>query len=389
MPDPRTGCVTGPDTESAVAGSRLKHRWRVDFNFLCGLTISGWYRLLRQNRFRIDPAYLHRAAIVTGFSIFNSVVAAWERVRYRQRMEEMGELPQPIFVLGHFRQGTTHLHNLLAQDPRFTYPDTYAVANPHTFLSTGRLGRRILGKLLPDTRPQDNMSLSFDAPQEDEYAIALFSLVSPYFGMSFPWNDDTYRNQFTLRDAPEEQVEAWKEAFQLFLRKLAVQDPRTPVLKSPTHTARVRLLLDLFPGAKFVHIHRDPYQTFQSSITAFHKSIWLMCMQRPDMTRVKESILGWYTDIYRAYFEDLPLIPDDRFCEVGFDELERDPMGTMNSVYEELGLPSFDGAEPNVRAYLDSISDYRKSRHRPLAEDDRKVVARRWAPFFTRWGYSV
>ena len=322
-----------PIQEGAAAETRLKNRWRVDFNFLCGLTLPGWLRLLRYNRFKIDPAYFHRAAIVTGFSAFNSIVAAWERIRYRKRMQAIRELPQPIFVLGHFRQGTSHLHNLLARDPRFTYPDTYVVANPHTFLTTGRIGRRILGRLLPGTRPQDNMSLSFDTPQEDEYAIALFSLISPYFGMSFPWNDAIYRNQFTLRDAPPEQVAAWKEAF--------------------------------------------------------HNSIWLMLMQRPDMSRVKESILTWYTDIYRAFFEDLPFIPKDRFREVSFHDLERDPIDTMREVYRGLDLSDLTTAEPHLRDYLDSISGYQKSKHRPLAEHDRRIVANRWSPFFTRWGHSV
>ena len=43
----------------------------------------------------------------------------------------------PLFVLGHWRSGTTHLHNLLAQDiDQFAYANTYQVINPHTFLAT-------------------------------------------------------------------------------------------------------------------------------------------------------------------------------------------------------------------------------------------------------------
>ena len=37
-----------------------------------------------------------------------------------------------------------------------------------------------------------------------------------------------------------------------------VRSPKRIVLKSPAHTARVRVLLELFPKARFVHIIRDP-----------------------------------------------------------------------------------------------------------------------------------
>ena len=44
------------------------------------------------------------------------------------------EMPDPVFILGHWRSGTTLLHGLMAQDDQFAYPRIYQVSNPHSFL---------------------------------------------------------------------------------------------------------------------------------------------------------------------------------------------------------------------------------------------------------------
>lgn len=51
--------------------------------------------------------------------------------------------------------------------------------------------------------------------------------------------------------------------------------PPAPLLiKSPVHTARVRLVLGLFPRARFLYIHRDPYEVFQSAVHMADTYYW-------------------------------------------------------------------------------------------------------------------
>jgi len=45
------------------------------------------------------------------------------------------------------------------------------------------------------------------------------------------------------------------------------------LLKSPVHTARIKLLLKLFPDAQFVYIHRNPYDVFRSAVNMAGMSI--------------------------------------------------------------------------------------------------------------------
>jgi hypothetical protein len=81
---------------------------------------------------------------------------------------------------------------------------------------------------------------------------------------------------------------AWKEAFVHLCRKLTLRAVRRGIggggssgaprllLKSPIHTARIPLIRQIFPKAKFVYIHRDPYEVFSSSCHMADTAYWYM-----------------------------------------------------------------------------------------------------------------
>src|SRR3954466_10094312 len=96
----------------------LKHRWSIGHNYLAGISFAEWWRLLRDNRFAVDAAYWHRAAVVSVLSLVNSLLRRTEERRFGRAIRATEIAEPPIFVLGHWRSGTTHLHNLLALDGR-------------------------------------------------------------------------------------------------------------------------------------------------------------------------------------------------------------------------------------------------------------------------------
>lgn len=356
---------------------------------LGGVTLRDWLRLLRDNRFAVSPRYAPRAMMISYQGLANSVLGWFENRRYRTRLEGV-EVAPPLFVLGHWRSGTTHLHNLLAVDGRFAFPNSYQVSFPHTFLTTEAVSARLLGPLLPPRRPMDNVEWDMRSPQEDEFALCALTGLSPCAGWAFPLRRDHYDRYLTFRDVPAEEVARWKGALLLLLRKLTWKYGTRPlVLKSPPHTCRIRLLLELFPGARFVHIHRDPYAVFQSSRLMFRTVFELHRVQRPREDDLDEWILRQYRAMYDAYFEERGLIPAGQFHEVGFEELEKDPIGQVRRVYEALNLPAFGEAEPALLRYAASIAGYRKNEFADLPADVRGRVAASWRRCFEAWGYSV
>ena len=110
------------------------------FHPLQGMALGDWWALLRRHRFAMDLRHLPRVLVQTAVSASNSINARIERGRFGRRIEA-ARIEAPLFILGHYRSGTTHLHNLLALDPQFAAPTFFQVLNPHTFLDYRAVGR--------------------------------------------------------------------------------------------------------------------------------------------------------------------------------------------------------------------------------------------------------
>ena len=373
-----------------VARSALKHRWSLGHNYLGGITFGMWWRLLRDNGFAVDPAYWHRAAFVTFASIYNSFCRWRQQSRLADAIERVEITEPPLFILGHWRSGTTHLHNLLAADTdQFAFANTYQVVNPLTFLTTEEQNTRRFARFLPATRPMDNMELGFHTPQEDEFAPLLMTLYSLYLGVSFPRREPHYTRYLTFQDVPQAQIEEWKAALLWFCKALTYKDGRPLILKSPPHTARIRLLREIFPDARFVHVCRNPYEVFQSQRHYFDTATWYTYLQRPDASRTDDGILDRYNALYGAYFGDRPQIHAGRLHELRFESLEQDPVGEMRSLYAALDLRGFERFRPQLQTYIDSLAGYRKNTFAPLSETDRQRVATSWRRGFQEFDYPV
>lgn len=356
---------------------------------LGGITLGEWVRLLRDNHPAPSSRYVLRGLAVSHQSLWNSVLGWYESRRYAARVGAAA-VPPPVFVLGHWRSGTTHLHNLLTLDGRFAFPNSYQVSFPHTFLTTEAVSSRLLGLFLPPRRPMDNVEWDMRSPQEDEFALAALTGQSPCLGWAFPRRRDHYDRYLTLRGVPAVEVARWKDALVRFLKKLTWKYGGRPlVLKSPPHTCRIKLLLELFPRAKFVHIRRDPYAVFQSSRLLFRTVFELHRIQRPLAEDLDDWILRQYRAMYEAYFEERGLIPAGQFHEIAFEELEENPVAQVRRAYEALGLPEFGQAEPALRRYVESIAGYRKNEFPDLPADLRARIAGAWRPCFEEWGYPA
>jgi hypothetical protein len=234
------------------------------------------------------------------------------------------------------------------------------------------------------------MALSVGASAEDEAALSVMTLLSPVVGFSFPERAAFYDRYLTFRDASSEEVERWKSAFLAFARKLTWKYRRPLVLKSPGHTCRIRLILDAFPDARFVHVHRNPYIVYQSMMRLM-AAVWgIYSFQRPpESATVHSRVIRQYRVVYEAFFEERSLIPRGRYCEVGFEELERDPLGEMTRIYDQLSLPDFAEVRPAIERYVRSLAGYQKNAHSDLPVEVKSEISGAWRRCFEEWGYPI
>jgi hypothetical protein len=235
----------------------------------------------------------------------------------------------------------------------------------------------------------DNMPVGWEQPQEDEFAMLLTCFHSLYLGITFPRQEARYSRYLTFRGVPKREIVEWKRALLGFMRKLTYKYGRALVLKSPPHTARIRLLLEMFPQARFVHIHRNPYTVYRSTQHYFDTAIWYTYLQRPDRDLVDRGIVDRYTTLYDAFFEERPLIPPGNYHEMSFEDLEREPLAEMRRLYETLSLPGFDNVVPKLHTYVASLKDYKKNAFPEIPRGERDTVATAWKRSFEEWKYSV
>ena len=85
--------------------------------FLQGTDTCTWAKVLFRNRFAVHPKYWYIAGIVSVASTMNLVLRWVQHGLHGDRIAATHIDPQPLFVIGHWRTGTTLLHNLLGSDP--------------------------------------------------------------------------------------------------------------------------------------------------------------------------------------------------------------------------------------------------------------------------------
>jgi omega-hydroxy-beta-dihydromenaquinone-9 sulfotransferase len=357
--------------------------------FWHGMGLAAWLRLLAHNRFAVSPNRLPIAASITGCSMLNSFASVFERLLLSHSIRRTELKQPPLFVLGHWRSGTTLLHELLILDSRHTYPNTYQCFNPQHFLWTEWFVPALTRWMLPATRPMDDVQTGWGRPQEDEFALANLGLPSPYLAWAFPNHGpvaDDYLDLVPLRRAEREH---WKRIWREFVQRIALVNNRRIVLKSPTHTARVRTILEVFPDARFVHIVRDPLVLFPSTVRLWKSLSEVQGLQTPEggASWIEGNVLDNFVRMYERFEKDRELVPAGRLVDVRYEDLVADPVGEMRQVYQQLELGAFDHVEPAVREYALKMRDYRPNDY-SLPPEVAERVRRRWAPYFQRYGYT-
>ena len=301
-----------------------------------------------------------------------------------------GPMPAPLFIVGHWRSGTTHLYNVLTRSPAFGYVPPIATGLPWDMLGLGRALRPLLERALPRERFVDSLPVRPDSPQEDEIPLANMQPLSFYHGIYFPRRlEERFRQGVFFDGCGVEAIARWRRRHVLFLEKLALLQPgRRLLIKNPVYSARIALLREIWPEAKFIHIYRNPYRVFASTRTFYAKLLQEFALQRLEPAPIDELILEAYPRMMGRLLEDAAALPEAAYVEIRFENFVRDPLGELSRLYQTLGLEGFVAARPFFEAYLGKVRDHRATRH-PLPTEAALQVRQRWAPFIERLGYAA
>ena len=346
-------------------------------------------RLFRHNP--TDPSRQGLKRRIYLFSILSTPLQWLQRLWLKFKLKNV-DLSQtsPVFVLGHWRSGTTHIHYTLAQDPQFTYLTNFQ----SFFFNIAMLGGwtiKLLSPFTPATRPMDNMEMTLTKPQEEEQVLSNMTYAAGVHSFYFPKNRSYFYKYNLFKGITDKEYLKWKKDYNYVLQCIAVMgNHKRLLLKNPNSTARAKQLLELYPKAKFVFIHRNPYSVYLSTKHLNRVVQRGQRLQEINEAEEEEIIFENYCLVMKGYLESRAAIPKDQLVEVAYDDIGTDQELLMfEQIYKTLNLGDWSEAGPKIEQYLNSKKGYKKNKFIPIPPETVARIQREWRFAFEEFGYDL
>lgn len=354
---------------------------------LIGSTFPNFFRVLIMGRpgLRFIPKLLLTLLVI----IVSSPFQIGEYLYFRSKVKNFRFKRPPVFIIGHWRSGTTHLHNLLCQDSNHGYLTTYQSVFPNNLLSKW-IFKTFMRIKIPEKRPSDNVKLSPDYPQEDEFALANMTLTSFYHFFYFPRrSDELYQRYVRFIDVNDQSVNTFHRKYRELLSKAAFNSGKDRlVVKNPVNTGRVAQLVKMYPDAKFIFIYRNPVTTYLSTLRFYFTLFPSIALETYNMKLIKEKIIRNYKNLMQDYLNTRELIPSENLHEIRFEDFDDHNLRFLKDVYDKFGLGTWDEAEPHFRSYVSRMRHYRKNRYK-IKKEDLDTIMHEWGFAMKEFGYEV
>ena len=346
----------------------MRHRPGFTLSMWTGIRFRSWVCVLARHGFRVSPSRIPRVLGITAASLSSELLAAIQQAFWARGLRTARIEHDPIVILGHWRSGTTLLHELLARDPRLVAPSTIQCATPSHLVLSEQFAIERLGFLLPERRPMDAMRLGFARPQEDELALCNLGLPSPWWTVAFPNDPPPDADYETLESLPRATRDRWITAWTGFLRAIQFEHPGRLVLKNPLHTYRVPLIREVFPAADFIHLVRDPHELVPSCLHFWRRIAEDHGLQWPRGTDLEDRVFASILRMQRRLTATWETIPSAHRYQARYEDLVADPIAVLRGIYDHFRWPGCAEAEPHWRQHLEAERGYRRN---DLPLDDR------------------
>lgn len=261
------------------------------------------------------------------------------------------DLGAPIVVTGLPRTGTTMVHHLLSLDPghrvlRFWEALHPVPPDPSRHESRAELVRQAtkwldrLYEMVPAFRSIHGATAT--GPEECD-ALLQNEFASQHLDDMF--NASAY--SLWLATAP---LESEYRSYAMQLRVLTQPQPRRWVLKSPSHLGHLDALLAVCPHATIVQCHRHPHDAVPSYASL------ILNLRRAYSNRTSAAAIGRQAlqrceaALERAL--EVRRTAPDRFVDVAYPQLVREPMAAVRAIYDRLGETLPPRTEPAMRRWL-------------------------------------
>lgn len=263
-------------------------------------------------------------------------------------------IPQPVFIIGNPRSGTTFLHRLLARDRQnFLSMQTWEIFGAPSILArkvlqlVARIARSLGVRIYRRVRELESIweendpihRLKLLSPEEDEYLfIHIFSTMKiwSYAAMEEQAEPYIYFDEW-ISDADKERLMNFYES--CLQRHYYSHGNYTShyLSKNPNFSPSIKTLLDKFPDGKFIYLIRNPLKAIPSHISLKEKE-WQLLGSPLEEYACRDFIIKSSEHWYRYPLETLTALPENQQMVIRFDDLVSDTKGTVEEIYQRLGL---------------------------------------------------
>jgi omega-hydroxy-beta-dihydromenaquinone-9 sulfotransferase len=336
----------------------------------------------------VKPRFYIKVFFTFLFILVATPFHVWDYIGFRKKLKEYKFLKDPLFLIGHWRSGTTLVHNFLCQDKTAGYLTTYQSLFPNN-LKSKLLFKTFVNIGIPSKRPSDNMAMNANYPQEDELALGNVQPIFYYNFFYFPSLYSEFYDKAVRMQCPANEKNAWRKAYISLMKKAAIDTKgERPIMKNPVNTARIQAILDMFPDAKFLFVYRNPYTVFFSSQRFFHNLLPSVWLNKVDKTFIDQMILDVYVRMMDDYDAQKQWIPYGNLLELRFEEFEKKPVEILNTIYTDLLKEDFGRVRETFIQYQKSIKKYEKNSY-VVNKNTVNVIDQHWKKFIQIWNYKI
>ena len=303
-------------------------------------------------------------------------------------------IEKPVFILGLPRTGTTFLQNLLFQDDHFRHlhyweqvavgpqpthenlQDNYIIKSCVSFVEN-------LNTIAPEVFIAHEIN-----PYGPEECNGLmernFTSIIYFMFRNIP----SYIDWFQTHDMTE-TYDYHKQQLQFLGYHFK---KKQWVLKAPVHLFFLKYLFKTYPAARILHLHRDPLELVPSmaSLVVISRQIH---SNHVDAEETADQILDWVRKIITNSIAFRNEHGSDRFLDLSYNELVRDPMNTLNQIYKWLGVNINNEIQSNISSWLENSKRKRvgKAHHYSLEQFNltEKIIQNTFSHYYDRYAYYI
>lgn len=357
---------------------------------LAGSSFINLMKLFLVNR-GIDREYLPQALSLALISFLTIPYRVFEKVKFARKIAELEIHLPPIFIIGHHRSGTTYFHDLMSRDPNFGYLEHWqGMRGSEIFLSSPELAKDWADSNYPRKRRADDVMVLASSPAEEEFALGNSSPYSFYTWLWFPKNMEKIFQQCVLFKDENEQIKnQWKKAYTTILKRITLsKNGKRLLLKNPVNTARINILLEIFPDAKFIYLYRNPYTVYASASQLYKRILPLSRLQNITEVELEKNIIFIYQQMMQKYLVDKNHIPPENLIEIRYEDFIGNEILYLKRIYNQFNLSDFEQSESEFKKYIDSQAKYKTNKY-ILDEETITKITEEWRLSIERWQYDI